>query len=79
MPQVKDSIKKDRALDLIKLSDELELEYANKFIGKVLDIIPEQKLNSKEMVGHTSNFLQVILPYDEKLIGEDISVMIEKI
>jgi len=79
MPQVKDSIKKERALDLIKLSDELELEYANKFLGKTLDVIPEQKLNSKEMVGHTSNFLQVILPYDEKLIGEDISVVIDKI
>ncbi len=79
MPQVKDSIKKERALDLIKLSDELELEYANKFLGQTLDVIPEQKLNSKEMVGHTSNFLQVILPYDEKLIGEDISVVIDKI
>lgn len=79
MPQVKDSIKKERALDLINLSLELELEYANKFLGQTLDIIPEQKLNSKEMVGHTSNFLQVILPYDEKLIGEDISVVIDKI
>ena len=79
MPQVKDSIKKDRALDLIKLSDSLELEYANKFIGKTLDIIPEQKLNQKEMIGHTSNFLQVILPYDKELIGKDIPVLIDKI
>ncbi len=79
MPQVKDSIKKERALDLIKLSDELELEYAKKFVGKVLDIIPEQKINAKEMVGHTSNFLQVILPYDSNLIGKDISISIDKI
>jgi len=79
MLQVKDSIKKERALDLIKLSDSLELEYANKFIGKTLDIIPEQKINEKEMVGHTSNFLQVILPFDEKLIGKDINITIDKI
>ena len=79
MPQVKDSIKKERALDLIKLSDSLELEYANKCIGKILDIIPEQKINEKEMVGHTSNFLQVILPFDEKLIGKDINITIDKI
>lgn len=79
MPQVKDSIKKERALDLIKQSDEQELEYAKMFIGKTLDIIPEQKLNENEMVGHTSNFLQVILPYDERLLGEDISVVIDKI
>ena len=79
MKQVKDSVKKDRALDLIKLSDELEIEYANKFIGKKLDLIPEQKLNEKEMVGHTSNFLQVILPYDKNLIGQDIEIIIDKI
>lgn len=79
MPQVKDSIKKERALDLIKLSNELEIEYANKFVGKVLDLIPEQKLNSKEMIGHTSNFLQVVLPYDEKLIGEVVPIIIDKI
>ncbi len=79
MPQVKDSIKKERALDLIKQSDEQESEYAKMFIGKTLDIIPEQKLNENEMVGHTSNFLQVILPYDERLLGEDISVVIDKI
>lgn len=79
MPQVKDSIKKERALDLINLSNELELEYANRFVGKKLDLIPEQKLNEKEMVGHTSNFLQVILPYDKNLIGQDTEVVIDRV
>ncbi len=79
MPQVKDSIKKERALDLINLSNELELEYANRFVGKKLDLISEQKLNEKEMVGHTSNFLQVILPYDKNLIGQDIEVIIDRV
>ena len=79
MKQVKDSIKKERALDLISLSTELELEYANRFVGKKLDLIPEQKLNEKEMVGHTSNFLQVILPYDKNLIGQDIEVIIDRV
>ena len=79
MKQVKDSVKKERALDLIKLSDELELEYANKFLGKELDLIPEQKINDNQMVGHTSNFLQVILPYDKNLIGKDIKIIIDRI
>ncbi len=79
MPQLKDSIKKQRALDLIELSNELELKYALNFVGKELDIIPEQKINSNEMIGHTSNFLQVILPYDESLIGKLINIKIERI
>ena len=61
MPQVKDSIKKDRALDLIKLSNELEEEYAKKFVGTTSELIVEQRLNEKEMIGHTSNYLSVIL------------------
>lgn len=76
MPQVKDIDKKDRAKRLIELSNELELEYANNFIGKVLDCIPEQKTTNNQMMGHTSNFLQVILPYHEDLISKVIDVKI---
>ena len=79
MPQVNDFDKKDRARRLIELSNELELEYANKFLGKVLDCIPEQKTVNNKMIGHTSNFLQVILPYEEDLISQVIDVKITEI
>lgn len=74
--QVNDSIKKDRTSRLIKLSDELEMEYANKFVGKVLDLIVEQKTAENRMIGHTSNFLQVTLPLDESLIKKQVNVRI---
>lgn len=79
MPQVNDTIKKNRALELIELSNKLENEYAQKFIGSTLELIVEQKINEKEMVGHTSNFLSVIVPLDEKLISKNVLVKIENI
>lgn len=79
MPQVKDSEKKDRAKRLIELSNYLEEEYAKKFIGCTLDIIPEQETLGGMMMGHTSNFLQVFMPKDLDKIGKLYNVKITKI
>ena len=79
MPQIQDSIKKDRALDLIAYSNELEKEYALQFINKKMDIIVEQAINENEMIGHSSNFLQIVLPIDTNLIGKQVLVQIESI
>ncbi len=78
MPQVKDSIKKQRALDLISLSNTLEEEYAKKFIGTIADLIVEQRINDKEMVGHTSNYLSVILPLNCDFIAKNVKIKIER-
>lgn len=79
MPQVPDIEKKDRAKRLIELSNILEAEYASSFLGKTLDIIPEQEAKDGYMMGHTSNFLQVLLPYDKDKIGKLFNIKIEKI
>ncbi len=78
-PQVKDDEKKDRAKRLIELSQKLEEEYANQFVGQILDCIPEQATKDGSMIGHTSNFLQVILPYNPELIGKLIDVKISNV
>ncbi len=78
MPQVHDSTKKDRALRLIELSNKLEEKYNLKFIGKNLDMIIEQRVDNM-MVGHTSNFLQVYLPFDEKLITKMVKVKVQEL
>ena len=36
-------------------------------------------INEKEMVGHTSNFLSVILPLEEELITQKVNVKVTKI
>lgn len=79
MPQVQDSIKKTRAIDLINVSNILELDYANKFIGKTLDVLIEKKIDDEYMVGHTTNYLQVIVNLDEKYLKKNVKVLIEKV
>lgn len=79
MPQVHDATKKNRAADLIEYSKELEEKYANNFIEKKLEVIVEQALDNNTMVGHTSNFLQVIMDLDENLIGKNVLVEISEI
>ena len=77
-PQVDDKIKKDRTTRLIALSNELEMNYAKEYIGKKLPMIIEQK-SGNYMVGHTSNFLQIYLPYDEKLIKKEVLVLVKNV
>lgn len=79
MPQVQDILKKKRTINLINVSEQLELEYAKKFIGKTLTVLFEKKLDNDFMVGHTSNYLQVITELDEKLIKKNAKVIIEKV
>ena len=76
MPQISADIKKDRASRLIKLSSELENNYAKKFIGKTFDMIVEQQSSNNRLVGHTSNFLQVFIPYQDNLIKNIVKVKI---
>ena len=78
-PQVDEKIKKDRAQRLIALSKELEINYAKEYINKKLDMIVEQKYDDNYMVGHTSNFLQVLIPYDKKLLKQSVNVVIKKV
>ena len=77
-PQVDEKIKKDRATRLIALSTKLENEYASLYIGKKLPMIIEQK-SGHYMVGHTSNFLQIYLPYDENLIKKEVIVEVKNL
>lgn len=76
MPQIPDSVKRKRASDLIVYSERLEENYAKDFIGKHLDVIVEQTVNSGQMIGHTSNFLQVILENQPKWMGKKVKVEI---
>lgn len=76
MPQTNDTIKKNRALELIKLSDELKLEYSKKFIGTIQSVIIEKKTDDKYMEGHSSNYLKVFIPYDESYLKKMVDVRI---
>lgn len=58
--EVSEEVKKKRTKELICLSNKLEFDYYNKFKGMELDILIES--NHNQSIGHTSNYLKVILP-----------------
>ena len=70
MPQVDGNIKKERVKALLNLSKELSQCYYSKFIGKVESVLVETVHDEKYMVGHTSNYLKVLLPLNSNLIGK---------
>ena len=56
--KVPNNIVKDRAKELIKVSEELEKDYFNKFIGKEVEVLIEEYKDNYSY-GHTGNYLYV--------------------
>ena len=75
--QIPEIIKSKRVNELISLNEELMINYAKKFIGKKLTMIPEVYQNGN-LIGHTSNYLLVSVPCDEELLGEEIEITLSE-
>lgn len=78
--QVDENIKEQRVARLIALSDQLAKEYASKYEGELLEIIPEEISEEAggRLVGYTDNYLRVAIEGDESLIGQLVRVKITK-
>jgi len=70
--------KKNRVRRLINLSKELEIEYANKFLGKEIEFLPEMYKNGY-LMGHTSNYLSIKKNGNISDLNKIISTQIEKV
>lgn len=57
--QVDERVKKERAIKLIRLSDQLNKQYNSLFIGKTIPVLVET--NNDDSIGHTSNYLKVVI------------------
>ncbi|MCH1624987.1 tRNA (N(6)-L-threonylcarbamoyladenosine(37)-C(2))-methylthiotransferase MtaB [Ferdinandcohnia quinoae] len=80
--QVDEDVKNERVHRLITLSDQLAKEYASKYEGEVLEVIPEEidkdNLNSGLYIGYTDNYLKVKFNATEDMIGKIVKVKINK-
>jgi threonylcarbamoyladenosine tRNA methylthiotransferase MtaB len=80
--QVDEEVKNNRVHRLIELSDQLAKEYASQFENEVLEVIPEEpfkdKSNEDLYVGYTDNYLKVVFPANEEMIGKIVKVKITK-
>ncbi|WP_170007720.1 tRNA (N(6)-L-threonylcarbamoyladenosine(37)-C(2))-methylthiotransferase MtaB [Bacillus fonticola] len=80
--QVDEDVKNERVRRLIALSDQLAKEYAAKFEADVLEVIPEEPYKEKPdsglYVGYTDNYLKVVFPATEDLVGKLVKVKIQE-
>ena len=60
LKEVPSNIKKERVKKLIQLSEELEIKYLEKFIGKNVEVLVE-KCENNLSIGHTGNYLRVLI------------------
>ena len=79
--QIDEEIKNERVHRLLELNDQLAKEYASRFEGDVVEIIPEERFKEGDeqlYVGYTDNYLKVVFDGDESLIGQLVKVRITK-
>ncbi|KYD11604.1 hypothetical protein B4102_1507 [Heyndrickxia sporothermodurans] len=80
--QIDENVKNERVHRLISLSDQLAKEYASRFENEVLEVIPEEKYkedpSSGLYEGYTDNYLKVVFPATEDMVGKLVKVKITK-
>ena len=77
--QISPEVKKQRSKVLLDLSDELYQNFANRFIDKEVTVLVEKYDQEKGLnIGHTSNYISVQIPNKESLVGQYITVKLQK-
>lgn len=80
--QVNEEVKNERVHRLIALSDQLAKQYASQFENEVLEVIPEEEYKNDTAqgmyVGYTDNYLKVVFPATEDMIGQIVKVKVKK-
>src|SRR5690606_24609573 len=64
--QIEEEIKNERVHELIDLSERMQLAYAKKYVGEVLEVIPERTYkgapDSGLMMGYSDNYINLVFP-----------------
>ncbi|MDF2558514.1 MAG: MiaB family protein [Bacillales bacterium] len=80
--QVDEEIKNERVQRLITLSNQLSMEYADKFVDEVLEVIPEERHQEVDGVtmyeGYSDNYLRMVFPASEEMVGKIVKVKMTK-
>ena len=78
--QVPERVKRARVERLLRLSAELSAAYARRWVGRTLEVIPEEarRVAGRDwLVGHADNYLRVAVQGPDRLIGELCAVTVE--
>lgn len=81
--QVPEGIKNQRVEQLLALSKQLEQNYAQQFVGQVVEVIPERPLKTDResglFSGYSDNYLHVVFPATSDMVGKICRVRIDEI
>lgn len=64
--QISPELKEERSKVLIDLSHKNEKEYKEKFLGRTVQVLFEQK-EGEYLIGHTTNYLKVAVDFNKSL------------
>lgn len=80
--QVDEEVKHARVHELIDLSERMQLQYAQQFVGQTLEVIPERDYKGApgtgQLMGYSDNYLQLVFDGTEDLIGSVCQVRVTK-
>lgn len=72
--QIDEEVKNARVHELIDLSERMQLAYAQRYVGQVLEVIPERDYKGSPgqglVMGYTDNYLQLVFEGSEDWIGQ---------
>lgn len=72
--QIDEELKNARVHELIDLSERMQLAYAQRFVGQVLEVIPERDYKGSPgqglVMGYTDNYLQLVFEGSEDWVGQ---------
>jgi len=77
--KISPELKEQRSKKLLELGRELSENYVQAFIGKKLEVLAEKNLANKLLTGLSDNYVRVNFKGEEKLKGQLIEVMVERI
>jgi len=78
--QVSSEEKRRRSAALIQLSEELEKDYIDRFIGRVMEVIVEKRVKNMEgfFEGLTDNYIRVVFPLKRGKQGDLLKIRLIK-
>ena len=72
-------IKEERAAAMIKLADEMRLDYLNSIIGSDVEVLFENEISHGIYQGYTKNYVPVRLKSDIDIIGKELTVTLTEV
>lgn len=73
--QISADVKEQRSKKLITISEEMEIQFIEKNLGEVMQVLFEEESNTKGYYeGYTPNYLRVMVPTVETVVNQILSV-----